>query len=810
MTYAQARTELLARGEPYGPGRRAALTDAADSWLAELLTGATGGDDSGVALVAVGGYGRREMVAGSDLDVLLLHSRKRGMNEVANKIWYPIWDDGIKLDHSVRTVGEARSVAAEDLKALLGMLDMRHVAGDVGLTEQLRSTVLADWRSAATNRLPELHASAVERDRGNGELAFLLEPDLKESRGALRDLVTLRAVQASWVADVPHARIALAHDRLLDVRDALHTVTGRSTDRLVLQEQENVASALGLLDAVALMRSLAEVGRNIAYASDITWRRVEQVLETRTRRFRIRGTAGKPLPRTPLADGVVQSEGEAVLARDADPARDPILVLRAAAAAAQAGIPLSPGTVDRFAATTKRLPEPWPDAAREQLVRLLGAGRPAVAVWEALDLAGVITTLLPDWARVSCRPQRNAVHRFTVDRHLVEAAANAAALTRRVARPDLLLVGCLLHDIGKGWPGNHSVVGATIVRDLAPRLGFSEPDTDVLVMLVTHHLLLPDTATRRDLDDPRTLEVVAEAVGTVENLDLLAALTEADALATGAAAWTPWRAELIASLVEKTRAVLSGKPVPVSPGLSEAQRALAREGVIDVHIGGPEAGCAGGGHDRHRRLPGPDRAAGHRRRRVRRAPPGRAFRRHRDHRHRCCDGLDRAPGLRLATGRRRAARRHRPRAGRLARHHRAPGPPGGLAGSSSGHRGTAGQRRRRPGCLGRGHGHRDPRPRPPGPAAPGRAGAGRGGGGHPLGEGDHLGRRGGRRLLRRGHGHRRTAGRCPRRSRAQVGPRRARLIPRDVVLYGWVSPRRRGDMHPPGLTQKRGVLQDVG
>ena len=590
MTYAQERAALLARGEPYGPARRAALSDAADSWLGQLLAGATGGDGGGVALVAIGGYGRREMVAGSDLDVLLLHSRKHGLKDVADAIWYPIWDAGVKLDHSVRTVAEARSIAAGDLKALLGLLDMRHVAGDVGLTDQLRSTVLGDWRSAATSRLPELRDSAAERDRSHGELAFLLEPDLKESRGGLRDLVTLRAVQASWVADVPHARIDPAHDRLLDVRDALHTVTGRSTDRLVLQEQENVASALGLLDALALMRLLAEVGRNIAYASDITWRRVEQVLESRTRRFRIRGSAGKPAPRTPLADGVVQSEGEAVLARDADPARDPILVLRAAAAAAQAGIPLSPGTVDRFAATAKRLPEPWPDAAREELVRLLGAGRPAVAVWEALDLAGVMTTLLPDWARVSCRPQRNAVHRFTVDRHLVEAAANAAALTRRVARPDLLLVGCLLHDIGKGWPGNHSVVGATIVRDLAPRLGFSEPDVDVLVMLVTHHLLLPDTATRRDLDDPRTVQLVAEAVGTVENLDLLAALTEADALATGPAAWTPWRAELINSLVDKTRAVLSGTAAPVSPGLSEEQRALARTGVVEVHIGGVEAG----------------------------------------------------------------------------------------------------------------------------------------------------------------------------------------------------------------------------
>jgi [protein-PII] uridylyltransferase len=282
---------------------------------------------------------------------------------------------------------------------------------------------------------------------------------------------------------------------------------------------------------------------------------------------------------------VVAADGEAVLARDADPVRDPVLVLRAAAAAAQAGLPLSPNTVDRLAATARRLPEPWPDSARGELIRLLGAGRPAVAVWEALDLAGVITTLLPDWSRVSCRPQRNAVHRFTVDRHLVETAANAAALTRRVSRPDLLLLGALLHDIGKGSPGDHSIAGETIVRDLAPRLGFSDEDVEVLAILVRHHLVLPDTATRRDLDDPATAASVAEAVGSVEVLELMAAMVEADALATGPAAWSPWRAELIGRLVERTRASLQGRTARSTSVLTDVQRALAAEGVLDVHIG---------------------------------------------------------------------------------------------------------------------------------------------------------------------------------------------------------------------------------
>jgi [protein-PII] uridylyltransferase len=583
--YAAERAALLSSPDGFGPERRRALTAAADRWLAKLLEAATDGDHTHVALVAVGGYGRRELLAGSDLDVLLLHGKRHDVNHLADRVWYPVWDAKIELDHSVRTVEQARRVAAEDLKALLGMLDVRHIAGDGSLTERLRAAVLGDWRAGAVKRLPELAEAVKVRAESHGELAFLLEPDLKEARGGLRDVVSLRAVQASWVADAPHAWLGIAHARLLDIRDALHTVTGRSSDKLVLQEQHGVARALGMLDAATLQRRVAEAGRTVAYASDVTWRRVEQVLESRTRgRRRFGAKPAAPVVRTPLAEGVVEHAGEAALARDTDPAKDPVLILRAAAAAAQAGLPLSPGMVDRFAATVRRLPEPWPAEAREALVRLLGAGHAAVPVWEALDLAGVISQLIPDWERVRYRPQRNAVHRFTVDRHLVETAANAAALTRRVARPDLLLVGALLHDIGKGWPGDHSETGVAVVSDLAPRLGFPPEDVEVLATLVRHHLLLPDTATRRDLDDPATVDTVVSAVGSVRVLELLHALTEADALATGPAAWTPWRADLVDDLVTRSYAAFRGRPLPRQPGLTDAQRALAREGVVDVLV----------------------------------------------------------------------------------------------------------------------------------------------------------------------------------------------------------------------------------
>ncbi|MEV6125783.1 [protein-PII] uridylyltransferase [Streptomyces violaceusniger] len=580
--YAAARLRLLQEGSRSGPPRRSALAELTDEWLAALLTGGaeTAGIGRGVALVAVGGYGRGELSPRSDLDVLLLHdgsADRSALAALADHVWYPVWDMGLALDHSVRTPDEARATAAEELKVQLGLLDARHIAGDQALTADLRTTVLADWRAQAPRRLPELHALCQERAERHGELQFLLEPDLKEARGGLRDATALRAIAASWLADAPREGLDDARRRLLDARDALHLSTGRAADRLALQEQDQVASALGLLDADALLRQIYESARIISYASDVTWREVERVLRARSAaRPRLRGLLGglggrsggrggagggaDTGERSPLAEGVVEQDGEVVLARTARPDRDPVLTLRAAAAAAQAGLPLSPHAVRRLSAAARPLPVPWPPEAREQLITLLGAGETTVGVWEALEAEGLITRLLPDWERVRCRPQRNAVHRWTVDRHLVETAVRASALSRRVGRPDLLLVAALLHDIGKGWPGDHSVAGETIARDVAARIGFDRADVAVLATLVRHHLLLVETATRRDLDDPATVRSVAEAVGGATTLELLHALTEADALATGPAAWSAWRGSLVADLVKRVSAVLAGEP----------------------------------------------------------------------------------------------------------------------------------------------------------------------------------------------------------------------------------------------------------
>ncbi len=568
------------RSQPDGPPLTSFAADRArrsadtDRWLASLL-----GAEPGVALVALGGYGRRELLPGSDLDVLLLHDGRAGIAAMADRIWYPIWDSGTRLDHAVRTIVEARRVARGDLKVALGLLHARHVAGDPELTSTLRLGALEDWRAAAGTRLADLQAMHVARAQSSGELAFLLEPDLKEARGGLRDVHAIQAVAAAWVAPGPGPRVRAAYESVMDARHALHEVTGRPTDRLVLQEQDEVARVLGLLDADALMRHLAGAGRTIAYSVDQAFRQAE--------RSRGGGRRRGKAQRRPLADGLVEQDGEVVLARAANPATDPVLLLRAAAAAAQAGLTLPPRTLTRLAGCLP-LPVPWPPEARDALVALLGAGPSAIPVWEALDQEGLVAILLPDWERVRNRPQRNPLHTYTVDRHLVEAAARAAALTRDVARPDLLLLSALLHDIGKGWPGDHRVTGEVVARDVARRVGLGPSDAELVAGAVRHHLLLPQTATRRDLDDPVTVAQVAEAVGGRPLLELLHAIAIADGLATGPAAWNDWKENLVGDLVRRVGSVLAGEPPPEPLPLSPDQQALADLGVPAARVKGSE------------------------------------------------------------------------------------------------------------------------------------------------------------------------------------------------------------------------------
>jgi [protein-PII] uridylyltransferase len=550
------------------------LTEVTDTWLSELFAAAVREVPVRAALIAVGSHGSRDLSTGSDLDLVLLHQgNQQQARALAEALWYPIWDAGLALDHSVRTLGEARTIAAADMKAMLGLLDARVVAGDEALGAHLRETVLIDWRAMAGRRLAELE-SLVERRRAQfGDLAQMLEPDLKEAYGGLREANVLRAIRASWLVEIPHSGWQQSAEWLRDVRDALHAVTGRRADVLQLQDQDDVATVLGLPDADALLRSIYAAGRRLAYASDIAWYRVNRAIrQNLVRRPR------SPAERQPLAHDVVLQDGEVVLAQDADPTTDPGLAIRAAAAAGQAGWPLAHHTLERLAATT--IAEPWTDEIRASFLRLLGSGPSLIETWEALDQVGIIDQLMPEWHVVRSAPQRNPIHRFTVDRHLIETTVQASALSRTVERPDLLLLGALLHDIGKGHPGDHSIVGAELAVGITKRMGLGSADAQIVQQLVRHHLLLPEVATTRDIDDPRTIDRVLESVWDPTTLELLGALSQADARATGPAASSDWRLTLIGDLTVRTLNAARGNAQVFQPSLRDVEQlALDQEGV---------------------------------------------------------------------------------------------------------------------------------------------------------------------------------------------------------------------------------------
>ena len=540
---------------------------------------------SGVALAAVGGYGRGELSPGSDLDILFLHNgriEEKALADLVNKILYPLWDKSFKVDHSVRTRTETRDSASADLKVALGLLDIRLICGDPDLVAGVQHDAIDDWRGNSRERLPQLRASLSERHERAGDLAYLLEPDLKEARGGLRDINALRAISLSGAVSVSLEHISAAESILMNAREALHTVTGRDKDRLLFQEQDKVAELLKYSDADSLMSDIAQAARSVDYLLESTWHRLDHRGKDGLGRF-----LKKPRT-TQVAQGISIAHQEVFIDEDFDLAKDPVIGLRAAAIAAQAGLPVAPSTLQKLANSynenSSSLPNPWPRAARENLIALIGAGQPMVRIWEGLDQEEILFNWIPEWRAVRSLPQRNALHRHTVDRHMVETAVFAAALTRNVHRPDLLLFAALFHDIGKGTQEDHSDRGEKLIEPLARRIGFEENDIATLKLLVKHHLLLSATATRRDLDDPATIASVTAVIPDLQTLELLHALSIADGQATGRAAWSDWKASLLSELVSRVTSALTDNTIALQPVFTEEQAMLANAGELKVSI----------------------------------------------------------------------------------------------------------------------------------------------------------------------------------------------------------------------------------
>jgi [protein-PII] uridylyltransferase len=476
-----------------------------------------------------------------------VHKSVKNIGDIASKIWYPIWDASVKLGHAVRTPKETIQLCSTDLDTATALVTARVIAGNQKLGNELIRDASSSWKKNGRQWLVQLHRRIIERYAKDGEVAFLLEPNLKEGLGGLRDIHALQwAVEAGLeLSSDDRRQLTRCNDVLLRVRVALHRHVGRASEILRLEDQAPVAPMAGYATDDQLMAAIAEVGREVAWIADEAWAQLDPPADR------------SPIAQ-PLAPGVHLLNGEIHLDDAVNVADDPTLLLRVATAAARLGARIDRASLNRLGDLSPQWPDPWPAGASDDLVALLLEGEAAIPVLESLDQRNLLVRVLPEWASVRSKPQRNAFHRYTVDRHLWQTVANAAELVHRVVRPDLLVLAALFHDLGKGYPGDHTEVGIELFAEIGTRMGMSESDQRIISLLIEHHLLLADTATRRDLSDDATITMVAGHLQSTVVLDLLHALTQADSLATGPSAWSDWKAELVALLVERARHVLGG------------------------------------------------------------------------------------------------------------------------------------------------------------------------------------------------------------------------------------------------------------
>ncbi|MDP9295347.1 MAG: [protein-PII] uridylyltransferase [Actinomycetota bacterium] len=574
------REQLSALDRAYSTGhhgrwsasRRAGLVD---DCVRELFEGL--GTPRGVALCAIGGYGRGELAPRSDVDLLLLH-RERDPAELrglAERILYPLWDSGLTLGHAVRSPEECVAGTGDRLEIATSLLDLRFVAGDEGIASETRASVRAAVAADLSGFAEKLAADRIRRGERYGSVSHLLEPSLKEGMGGLRDAHVLHwlAVVATGPGDVASlvtarvlrrseaGAIGEAEEYLMRARSAVHLVTGRSANRLRREEQPEVAEALGFVDEPglraedALMRALFEHARKLEHATGAALRRVAS---------RGEGAAGESVELPESPEDVLE-----VFAVAAEDRAEPALAV-----------------LDAVEELDLPREIRWTPAVLDAFLRLLRSGDGAAGALEALDRIGFLERFLPAWSAVRCRPQRDPFHRFPVDVHLLETLRGASRLlanppeddpvaaeaVRTIADAGPLLVAALLHDIGKTGGGGHVAIGAGIASDTVARMGLQRAAADMVLFLVENHLLLSDTATRRDLQDAELVGELAARTATPERLAALYLLTAADAEATGPHAWTPWRRTLIRELVAK---VQRGLERGVDP--REEERAAAWE-----------------------------------------------------------------------------------------------------------------------------------------------------------------------------------------------------------------------------------------
>ncbi len=577
---------------------RTALIDRLVTGLADRV-----GLPEDVALVAQGGYGRRELAPGSDVDLLLLAGR--GGPEL-DRVLYTLWDLGLKIGHAVRSIAATLRFAAEDHVTLTALLDARLVRGPPDALARLSEGLAELLRRHGGRFIAEKRAERDDRRRRFGDSVYLLEPDVKQCEGGLRDLQT-----ALWIAAVrykvrglrellassilPPSRVAealRARDFLWRLRNEMHLQAGRGDDHLTFERQLGVAPALGYRDepeGLAVERLMRHYYLAAAAVKGISDAIVERCAQA-------------PTTRRPAEESVDEEfnlwGGALTVTRRDLLETDPTAIPRAFLTAARRGVPLYGWTRDLVVAALPRVDDAVRSDPRavKAWVDLLTLPDTDGGFLVPMHELGVLGAFFPEFDRVTALTQHDVWHAYTVDVHSLFALRRLYALRRgelvreepeltRIALsagPSLALcLAVLFHDAGKGLGGSHAAHGARIVETVARRLRLPERQIETAAFLVREHLSLSHVAQRRDLSDPELLRAFAAQVGSVRRLDRLYLLTYVDVASVGPGAWNDWKARLFAALYSAARALLAHETAEPSQGRppDSLPRSLAAAGL---------------------------------------------------------------------------------------------------------------------------------------------------------------------------------------------------------------------------------------
>lgn len=558
-----------------------------------------------IALVALGGYGRRELYPFSDVDLLLLHDRKarKYMQEVSESILYPLWDAGFDVGHSVRTVKDSVRFAGDDFIFQVSLLDARMLAGDeplyLDLLKRYRKKVLDGHRHEFVRTMEKLRG---QRRSKYGSHSYLLEPHIKEGKGGMRDIQAmlwtakaifgldgLAAMEESGMLEPDERRdFEASWNMLARIRNRLHYISRRHNDQLIFEYQEEMAAAFGYEDRDGMlavehyMRHVYGHLQTIAVVTDLFFEHVHEVL----------GLTDKGKGERELEKGIVVRSNTVRLAvTESELFERSHLLMRVFLQAARTGLSVHHRTRQMVTRSLQLVNEDFRTSRRiaRVFVELLMQEKNPMGLLETMLETGLLPAYIPEFAGVESLAQHDLYHIYTVDRHQLQTVAELnglraeeADLFQSLSSPHLLYLAALLHDIGKGHHTDHSVLGADMIDGVGRRLGQSKEEKNCLAFLVRYHLFLPENALRRDLDDQEFIRQTAELINDMDRLTMLYLLTIADSKATGPSAWSSWKATLLMDLYLKVKACLDAGCTVDTDGLGEEQGvSWLREQVFD-------------------------------------------------------------------------------------------------------------------------------------------------------------------------------------------------------------------------------------